>query len=175
MKVSKKADLRRKDSMRILDQRLFDQVIEQARHNPRLRQNYNLHQDYADPCQRLLNALEPGTYVRPHRHSSPPKPECFLALRGRLAAVLFAENGEIERVIEFAPAGPVAGLEIPPGRWHALVALESGSLFFECKPGPYQPLTDKDWAAWAPLEGAPEAGPYLEQLLTQVRARQAQG
>lgn len=154
--------------MQILDQTLFDQVSSAAKRNPRLRQNYNIHQDYTDPCQRLLNALEPGTYVRPHRHLTPPKPECFIALRGRLAAVLFADEGEIEQVVEFCPAGQVLGLDIPAGCWHSIIALEPGSLFFECKPGPYEPLSDKDWALWAPAEGA-AARAYLQQLEAQVR------
>lgn len=154
--------------MKILDQKLFAQVIDAAKNNPRLRQNYNIHQDYADPCQRLLNALEPGTYVRPHRHQTPPKPECFIALRGRLAAVLFVDGGEIEQVVEFGPAGPVHGLDIPAGSWHSIIALAPDSLFFECKPGPYEPLSDKDWAPWAPADGV-EARAYLRRLEAQVR------
>ena len=137
--------------VQILDQTLFSRVIDQARSNPRHRQNFNLHQDYSDPCQRLLNALEPDTYVRPHRHTTPPRAECFVAMSGRLAVVLFEDNGEIEQVIELAPAGPVFGLEIPAGYWHAIIALDTGSLFFECKPGPYEPTLDKDFAPWAPV------------------------
>jgi len=150
--------------MRILDRQLFDQVVSQAAKSPRLRQNFNIHKDYADPCQRLLNALEPGTYVRPHRHLTPPKPECFLALRGRMAAVLFFDSGEIDQVIEFCPAGPVFGLDIPAGAWHTIIPLEPGALFFECKPGPYEPLSDKDWAGWAPTEGDVQAATYLRDL-----------
>jgi hypothetical protein len=54
--------------------------------------------------------------------------------------------------------------EVPAGTWHALVALERGSVFFETKPGPYVPLTDKDFAPWAPEEGSEEAGEYLDNL-----------
>ncbi len=154
--------------MQILDEQLFDELSRQAQRSPRLRQNYNLHEDYSEPCQRLLNALEPGTYVRPHRHLTPLKPECFIALRGRFAVVLFADVGDIERVVELSPEGPVVGLDIPAGSWHSIVTLEPGSLFFECKPGPYEPLSDKDWAPWAPLEGAGDATDYLRKIEVEV-------
>jgi hypothetical protein len=37
-------------------------------------------------------------------------------------------------------------------------------VFFEAKAGPYDAAADKDWPAWAPPEGAPEAAVYLEGL-----------
>ncbi len=159
--------------MQKLDESLFARVTALSRQSPRLRQNYNLHQDYSEPCQRLLNALQPGTYVRPHRHLNPPRPECFIALRGRMAVVLFNDHGEIKEVVEFAPAGPVHGLDVPAGSWHALVALEPDSLFFECKPGPYEPLSDKDWAPWAPAEGGAAAKHYQLELEKAVLAHRA--
>lgn len=41
------------------------------------------------------------------------------------------------------------------GTWHTLAVLEPGTVLFELKPGPYLPLADKEFAAWAPAEGAP--------------------
>ena len=155
--------------MQILDQKLFDQVVAQAAENQRLRQNFNLHKDFADPCQRLLNAMEPGTYLRPHRHLTPPKAECFIALRGRLAAVIFADSGEVERILEFGAGGPIFGLELPAESWHTIISLQPGSLIFECKPGPYEPLSDKDWAKWAPAEGDEQATDFLQSLEDLVR------
>ncbi len=37
---------------------------------PRRRKNLNLHETLDDPIQRLCNAFEPGTYLRPHRHTA---------------------------------------------------------------------------------------------------------
>jgi cupin fold WbuC family metalloprotein len=71
--------------MKILNSALLADLTAQAQANPRLRQNLNLHADYDEPCQRLLNAIEPGSYIRPHRHLTDPKPECFIGIRGRLA------------------------------------------------------------------------------------------
>jgi cupin fold WbuC family metalloprotein len=41
--------------------------------------NYNFHQ--AEDClQRFLNAIEPESYIRPHRHINPEREEIFLLI-----------------------------------------------------------------------------------------------
>jgi cupin fold WbuC family metalloprotein len=147
-----------------IDARLLDELSLAARQRPRLRLNHNLHEDYLDLCQRLLNAVEPGTYVRPHRHLDPPRPECFVLLRGRMAVLLFTEDGGIDEIIPLTASGPCWGVDIPPGAWHSLVSLAPGTVFFETKPGPYLPLADKDFAPWAPAEESAETKDYLEFL-----------
>ncbi|MGZ5161185.1 MAG: WbuC family cupin fold metalloprotein, partial [Burkholderiales bacterium] len=53
---------------------------------------------------------------------------------------------------------------IPRGVFHSLVSLESGSVFFEAKAGPYNPQSDKEWAPWAPPEGHDDAPDYFVRL-----------
>ena len=63
---------------------LFAQVAAGAAASPRQRKNHNLHQE-SDLVQRFLNVLQPGTYVRPHRHrreQSGAGFECFVMLQG---------------------------------------------------------------------------------------------
>ncbi len=155
--------------MKIIDRDQLDELSLAAVQAPRQRMNLNLHESYDDPCQRLLNALEPGTYIRPHRHTEPPKPECFLAVRGRMALLVFDDRGEVVQTVEFGAACDVLGVDLPPGLWHSIVSLEPGSVFFETKPGPYVALSDKDFAPWAPQEGTPEVEAYLQQLKAAVR------
>jgi len=138
-----------------VDVALLDALTEKARSLPRLRANYNLHPTESDPVQRFLNAIEPGSYVRPHRHVNPPKWELFTILRGRAVVLLFNDAGTVTERYELSAAGPLHALEIAAGRWHTIAAVESGTVLFEYKAGPYQPLADKDFAAWAPSEGAP--------------------
>ena len=157
--------------MKILNSALLDDLTRQARVSPRRRQNLNLHADYSEPCQRLLNAMEPGSYIRPHRHLRDPKPECFIGLRGKFALILFSDNGGIEHVLPFGPNEENVGADLPPGIWHTVVCLEEGSVFFETKPGPYLPLADKDWSPWAPEEGSVEAQAYLQELARVVAER----
>ena len=143
--------------MKCIDQSLLDNLIVEARHTPRGRKNWNLHPDLADPVQRFLNAMEPGSYVRPHRHLMPePRWELFVALSGRALVLSFDAAGQVLERVELAPQGPIRALEIAAGDWHVVLALESGTVLFEFKPGPYSVSSDKDFAAWAPAEG--EAG-----------------
>lgn len=151
-------------TLRRIDDRLLDQLCAQAAASPRRRRNHNFHQQLDEPVQRMLNALEPDTYLRPHQHSDPEKNEVFLCLRGRIAVLLFDDTGQVTEVSVMAPGGPLHGAEVPPRTWHALVALEPGSVIYELKEGPYVPLTDKQFGPWAPAEGTPEAAAYLEQL-----------
>lgn len=154
-----------------ITQNLLDELTEAAKASDRLRKNRNFHESYEELCQRLLNAVEPGSYVRPHRHLSPPKPETFVGLRGRMALVTFEEDGRIERIVPFGPGLEMIGVDIPAGVWHSIVSLESGSVFFETKPGPYHPAPEQDWAPWAPAEGSAEAAAYLAELEARVRAQ----
>jgi cupin fold WbuC family metalloprotein len=109
--------------------------------------------------------MEPGSYIQPHRHYMHPKIELFFALRGSMALVVFSDTGEIELAYPLSAGGDLIGAEVPPGAWHTVVSLSEGSVFLEVKPGPYEPLTAKDRAPWAPEEGTPEAMPYLESLV----------
>ena len=156
------------DIMKIIDRDMLENLTEAARVNPRGRQNLNLHASYADPCQRLLNAVEPGSYIRPHRHLTPPKPETFLALRGRLAVAVFQDYGEIEQAVLLDAAAGPQGVDLPAGAWHAILALDPGAVFFEAKPGPYEPIPASDQATWAPPEGSAEAVGYLEDLQKRI-------
>ena len=52
--------------MKIINEQLLDETQAKALQSPRLRMNYNFHERLDDPINRLLNAMEPGTYLRPH-------------------------------------------------------------------------------------------------------------
>jgi cupin fold WbuC family metalloprotein len=145
--------------LKCLDQALFDAVAAQARRSPRLRRNHNLH---AEPelVQRFLNVMQPGTYVRPHRHlrQSPGEGfECFIVLQGALGLLLLDERGEVTDQLRLDAAGPLRGVELQEGLFHTLVALSPDTVMFEIKQGPYQPARDKDFLATCPAEGTPEA------------------
>jgi cupin fold WbuC family metalloprotein len=141
-------------------------LTQQAQAAPRRRANFNLHPRLDDPVQRFLNAMEPGTYVRPHRHTTPePKWELFVALSGAIAVLLLDDAGTVKERVTIAAAGPVRAIEVEPGAWHTVVALEPGTVLFEFKQGPYAALSDKDFAAWAPREGEPGSVEMLGRFL----------
>lgn len=150
--------------MKIVTRELLDQVSAKARQNPRLRQNYNLHPSDESRCHRLLNAIEPGSYIKPHRHLDPEKDEAFILMSGRLGIITFTDDGEI---IESALLSYVSGnvaIDIPHGVYHTAVSLESGTVFYETKAGPYRQLTEDEKVDWAPEDGDPQAQEFLLRL-----------
>jgi cupin fold WbuC family metalloprotein len=157
--------------VRVIDQKLLDRLSCEAGNNPRLRKNLNLHPDDDFCCHRLLNAIEPGSYVHPHRHLDPAKDESMVMVRGRMGVVVFDDNGNVLNHAIISAAGQAVAVDISHGLFHTIVSLESGTVFFESKAGPYLPLTDEEKGSWAPAEGDSEAPAYLdclERLLTRT-------
>lgn len=155
--------------MIIIDQQLASRVTGEAKGSGRLRKNHNFHSDYADPVNRLLNAFEPGTYVRPHRHESPDKFEVFIVLSGEALVIRFDNAGAIIEHAVLDSARGIYGVEFAPREWHTIVSLATGTVLYEVKPGPYAPSDDKNFAPWAPVEGSPDAAAYLASLLAKLQ------
>ena len=142
----------------------LDALSSAARESPRGRKNLNFHAELTHPAQRLLNAVEPGSYIRPHRHSHADRDETFVVVRGALGLVIFDEAGRVAKSAVLRANGDIVGGNVPSGTFHTLVSLESGSIFFEAKAGPYEALSDKDFGPWSPPEGHPEVSAYLAKL-----------
>lgn len=117
-----------------INKELLDNLFEQAKGNPRLRQNLDLRTSTNDNSQRMLNALLPGTVVPIHRH--PQSTESVFLLCGKIVEVICDENGnEIER-IHLDPTVGNFGCVVPQGAWHTVEVLEP-SVIYEAKDGKY--------------------------------------
>ena len=113
---------------------LLDNLFEQAKVNPRLRQNLDLRTSSVDTSQRMLSALLPGTVVPIHRH--PMSTENVLILCGKLVEVLYdADGNETERIL-LDPSVGCYGCVVPQGVWHSVEVLEP-SVIYEAKDGRY--------------------------------------
>ncbi len=152
--------------MKLINHHLLNELSDQAKTSERRRKNLNYHYGDEDLLQRMLNAFEPATYVRPHRHISPAKREVFIVLRGKLLMLFFDDSGKVIQRQELDPEKGNYAVEIAPEEWHAAISLEKGTVVYEVKDGPYNPENDKQFAPWAPEEGSPEASVYLERLLS---------
>lgn len=159
-------------SIKVFSAAYLDDLVELASQSSRRRQHRNVHEDYSDPCQRLFNALERDTYLRPHRHGVGQGAETMLAVRGLMALLVFGDDGQVIDIHRFgsglhgrSPEHAV-GVETPPGVWHTVLALAPGSVLFEVKAGPFDPAAPRHFAPWAPEEGTPAAVAYLKTLLS---------
>ncbi|MEN6375982.1 MAG: WbuC family cupin fold metalloprotein [Smithella sp.] len=142
----------------------LDQLSSEAKQSPRLRKNYNFHTSDEDICHRLLNAMEPDSYMQPHRHLNIDKDETLVVVRGRIGIIMFDDDGTIKGNVLLEPTGSIMMVNIPHGIFHTCVSLEERTVFFESKAGPFVPLTPEERANWAPKENDEAVNEYLASL-----------
>lgn len=127
----------------IITQAILDQLTEQAKALPRLRMNLDLRDSEDDNSQRMLNAIEPDSVMKIHRHQKTS--ETVVCLRGKVVEEFF---DELERIctdsIVLSPNGPNVAVNVPIGQWHRMRAVESRSVVLTVKDGKYEPLSDAD-------------------------------
>ena len=128
--------------MKIIDKCLLDSVSSDAKESRRLRMNYNFHDSLNAPCQRLLNALEPGTVVPIHRHKHTS--ETYILLRGKLKMMFYNDKKEVIDESILSIEADNYGIHIPAGVWHSMDVLASDTVIFETKDGPYMPVQECD-------------------------------
>ena len=124
----------------IIDKNLLDRLSSQAQASPRLRMNLDLRNSPEDKSQRMLIAIEPGTVMPIHRHHA--SSETVICIRGHFEEYLYDEKGVLIETIDMRPGGAL--VNVPAGQWHNLKSLESGTVLFEAKDGPYAPLGEDE-------------------------------
>ena len=154
--------------MIIINDDFIQPVIDKANVSSRKRMNYNFHTQLDDPLQRMLNCLEPDTYVQPHKHENPDKVEAFILLKGKILVIEFNNDGQVASHAILEAGTGVYGAEIAPRIFHCIIALEPGSVVYEVKDGPYSPLNDKNFASWAPKEGEEGCREYMKTLVRKL-------
>ena len=153
------------DDLALISRRYVETAIAYSRESPRRRVIQPFHRTAADALHRMLNAMQPDSYVRPHRHRDPPKAEAWIVLHGALAFFTFDEQGAVRECVRLSADGDAFGVDLVPGVYHGLLALEADTVLYEVKTGPYREADDKAFAPWAPEEGSPDAPAYMQQLL----------
>ena len=151
--------------MIIINEEFIRPVIDKAKISSRRRMNHNFHPQLDDPLQRMLNCLEPDSYIQPHKHENPDKCEAFILLKGKILVIEFDNDGSVISHALLEAGTGTYGAEIAPRVYHCIIALEPGSVVYEVKDGPYSPLNDKNFAPWAPKEGEDGCKKYMERLV----------
>lgn len=144
-----------------LDDDMLQEGLEASRQSPRQRMILPVHRYQESPVQRMLNFLQPETYIRPHMHPRDGAVESICVLQGSLRFFVFDETGTV-KFDTFLEASGV--IDIEPRVWHNFVVLSTDTIIFETKMGPYDAEMDKEFAMWAPGENSDEAKAWVEQL-----------
>lgn len=126
----------------MVDSQLLNTLSEQAKSSPRLRMNLDLRNSAEDKSQRMLNALEPGTQIPIHRHCA--SSETVAVLRGSVRQNFYNDAGELTLTFVVQAGSDCPFFIVPKGAWHNSEALEPGTIIFEAKDGPYEPLGKED-------------------------------
>lgn len=154
-----------------LSLRMVSELLTLSRSSPRLRMLQKLHKSHEAGVQRMFNAMQPGTYLMPHRHLHPRKEETVLVISGSMLFVEFADDGRVVDTLLLQPGTENFGVDVAPHVYHTYIPLKPDTLMFEVKDGPYAATDDKDVPAWAPREGSPEAEPFLLNLIKELADR----
>ena len=141
----------------------LQQLSDKAGQADRKRANLNVHESLDADVQRLFIATEPGTYIRPHRHSEAHKWEFFMVIKGEIDLLIFDDEGTLSQRIVMAPE-QVRAIELPANTWHSYVCKKTGTVALEIKQGAYIPTPETDFAPWAPAESCAEAADYLRWM-----------
>jgi cupin fold WbuC family metalloprotein len=144
---------------------LVEEAIAASRASPRRRIILPFHKGPESTLHRMLNAVQPDSYIRPHRHLTPPKDEAFVVLRGALVFFAFEDDGRVRERVALAAGGDAFGVDIAAGAYHTFIATAADTVIYEAKTGPYTQASDKAFAPWAPEEGAPDVSTYMQRLL----------
>lgn len=147
--------------MKIINDKILDELSKNAIESPRKRAHYNIHPNLDDKIHRLCIAIEPGSYIRPHRHYKPEKWELMTLLKGSITVLTFDDKGTVTSRQNLV-AEEALILEIPSDVWHTFIANDSKSALLEVKRGPYSLPIDSDFASWAPKEGEAKVNEFLE-------------
>lgn len=148
----------------LLHNKMIENGLKASRMSERLRMILPLHRSQDAEVQRIINFLQPGTYIRPHMHPLPHATETIVLLSGSIRFFTFDEKGGLKTDCVLS-SDPIPGIaDIERGVWHSFLVLEEDTILFETKKGPYNADTDKVFADWSPEEGAPGASGWMQQF-----------
>lgn len=148
--------------------RLTDDLIEKglsaSRKSDRKRIIMPIHRVQEAEVQRMINFVQPGTYIRPHKHPMPHASESIIIIHGAIRYFTFDDQGQILSDDTFTSNIIPSVLDIEPEVWHSFLVLKPDTILFESKKGPYDERKDKTFAEWAPEEGTSEVEKWMQNL-----------
>jgi cupin fold WbuC family metalloprotein len=138
----------------ILDNKLFDEILDKAQASPRKRMNFDLRTqadapvgigatEWSDQSQRMLNVLMTDTVIPVHRHTETS--ETVIVCRGKVREEFYDSEGNKTAEFVMEAGGDCPGIQVPMGQYHTLVCLEDGSVIFEAKDRPYDPESTEEF------------------------------
>jgi cupin fold WbuC family metalloprotein len=136
------------------------------------RARINAHADGEDALHEMIIAIDPTSYIRPHKH--PGKSEAFHIVEGEVDIVVFTDDGEIDRIVSLGPPGGRRPFyyRMSNAFFHTLIIRSDLLVVHEITNGPFRPQATV-FANFAPDDREIEkAAAYQAGLLQRVAALQ---
>ena len=136
------------------------------------RARINAHPDAEDALHEMIIAIDPDSYIRPHKH--PGKSEAFHIIEGEVDIIVFSDDGAIERIVPLGPPGSRRPFyyRMSAPFFHTLIIRSDILIVHEITNGPFRPQATV-FADFAPDEREPEkVAAYQTDLRRRVTAMQ---
>lgn len=145
----------------------IDLLREAVKKTAKRRARINAHPDSKDLLHEMIIALEPGSYIRPHKH--PGKSESFHIIEGAVDIVVFDDAGDIVRIVPLLARGGGGAFfyRMSEPYFHTLLIKSELLIVHEVTNGPFKP-EGTVFADFAPLDSEPQAA---EAFMADVRTR----
>jgi cupin fold WbuC family metalloprotein len=136
------------------------------------RARINTHPDGEDALHEMIIAIDPNSYIRPHKH--PGKSEAFHIIEGEVDIVVFKDDGEIDRIVPLGAPGSGRPFYYRMSRpfFHTLIIRSDVLVVHEITNGPFRPQ-GTIFADFAPDDSdTQEAEAYQADLARRVATLQ---
>jgi len=159
-----------KTPLTLITEEQIEALLERARLSPRKRMILPFHKSDDALLHRMLNAIQPQSYIPPHRHFTSQKSESIILLCGAICYFTFDEMGNILQKYHLKAGTTQFGVDTEPNVFHTFIALEEDTVIYEVKNGPYVRETDKDFPEWSLGENDLSSKAYLRMLYKQAQS-----
>ncbi len=153
------------DEIVALKRSALEKLAQMAAGSPKSRARICAHKDGAATIQEMIILINRASYVSPHRHQS--KCESFHLIQGGADIVVFRDDGEIEKVIQFSKDHAFY-YRLDTARFHTIVVRSETIVFHEVTNGPFIPGAT-EYARFAPREGEVGVDAYRASLDNQIK------
>ncbi len=136
------------------------------------RARINTHPDGEDALHEMIIAIDPSSYIRPHKH--PGKSEAFHIVEGEVDIVVFKDDGEIDQVVPLGAPGSGRSFYYRMSKpfFHTLIIRSAVLIVHEITNGPFRPQ-GTIFADFAPEDSdTQKAEAYQADLVQRVAALQ---
>ncbi len=143
-----------------------------VRASAKRRARINTHPDGEDALHEMIIAIDPSSYIRPHKH--PGKSEAFHIVEGEVDIVVFKDDGQIDQVVPLGAPGGERSFYYRMSQpfFHTLIIRSDVLIVHEITNGPFRPQ-GTIFADFAPEDSdAEKAAAYQADLVQRVAALQ---